>query len=73
MQSLGISLKEIGEIKDTRTPEGILDLLSRQDELIGGELERLARSKKLVGTLRRMVEMGLEADENIVEAREEEE
>ena len=72
LQSLGMSLKEIGEIKDNRTPEVILDLLSRQNELIRSEIERLTRSEKLVGTLRRMVETGLEADENIVEAREEE-
>ena len=73
MQSLGISLKEIGEIKDSRTPEGILALLSRQEELIGGEIEQLERSKKLVGTLQRMLEMSLEAGTDIVEAREEEE
>ena len=73
MQSLGISLKEIAEIKDIRTPERILELLSHQDELIGDEIKRLERSKKLVDTLRRMLKMGLAADENIVEARREEE
>ena len=73
MQSLGMSLKEIEEIRDSRTPEVVLDLLSRQNELIDRETERLARSKKLVETLRRSVKMGLDADTDIVEARREEE
>ena len=71
LQSLGMSLKEIMELAESRTPEVMLDLFSRQSKFIDGEIGRLKQSQKLLMTLKKMLEIGLSADENDIRAVEE--
>jgi DNA-binding transcriptional MerR regulator len=73
LQSLGMSLKEIMELIRRRTPGGVSALFARQGDIIKGEIERLERSRKLLSTLREMVDIGLAADEDVIEARVEDE
>ncbi|MDR3076796.1 MAG: MerR family transcriptional regulator [Synergistaceae bacterium] len=73
LQSLGMPLREIADLMRLRTPREMLGLMSRQEERIDGEIGRLGRSKKLIEALRKMVEHGVAAGEDAIEARVEEE
>jgi DNA-binding transcriptional MerR regulator len=73
LQSLGMSLKEIKVLMNARTPESTVELFFKQGEMLGREIERLRQSRKLLLTLHDMIEKGLSADENVIEARVEDE
>jgi hypothetical protein len=68
-----MSLKEIMALAESRTPEVMLDLFSRQSKFIDGEILRLRQSQKLLTTLKKMLEMGLSADEDVISVVEEDE
>jgi DNA-binding transcriptional MerR regulator len=73
LQSLGLTLSEIAEIIEKRTPENIGEIFSRQSIHIDSEIKRLKNAKALLDTLTGIIKMGLEADEDAIETKFEEE
>ncbi len=65
-QDLGMSLGDIKEMKDHRTPESIDEMLEKQMEKINLKIEEWVRAKKLLSTLQEVVRSGLDADEDDV-------
>jgi len=73
LQSLGMSLKEIAEFAGRRTPEGVVALFERQEEEIDRKIEGMRQSRKLLLTLRKMIERGIDAETDSIEVLREEE
>ncbi|MDR1875898.1 MAG: MerR family transcriptional regulator, partial [Synergistaceae bacterium] len=63
LRELDVSLKEITDIVQFRTPEGMMDFLSQQSASIERNIERLLKAKKLLLTLKGAIEDGIAADE----------
>ncbi len=66
MQSLGLTLQEIKELKDRRTPQGMIDLFERQGVLINQKIEEWIQAEKLLETLSENIRHGLNIDEDSV-------
>ncbi|GHU65653.1 multidrug-efflux transporter 2 regulator [Clostridia bacterium] len=66
---LGMPTKEISEIESNRTPALMQTVLTRKENELETELHRIERAYNVVHTLRRMISLGLAADENIIETR----
>jgi len=62
LSSLNVPLKVIGEVKNQRTPEVILELLARQENILDMEMHRLRESHAIIHRLRGMIKDGLEAN-----------
>ena len=61
---LGISLTEIKEIKEARTPESLLNLLSQQEIILDRQLHDLRTAYSIIHAYRRNIQNGLLGDEN---------
>jgi DNA-binding transcriptional MerR regulator len=61
---LNFSLKHISELKEKRTPEGIMDLLEQQEFELDMELRRLRKSYSVIHVFRKLIKEGLQADPN---------
>ena len=66
LQQLGMTLEEIKELKDRRTPELAEDVLARQIEKIDSRIEDWFRAKKLLLTLRKTMKSVSNVNENEV-------
>jgi len=69
LQELNIPLKKIMELIKHRTPESIVSLFSEQSKQIDRRMEKLLRSRKLLMTLKEIVEEGLSVNEDEIEVR----
>jgi DNA-binding transcriptional MerR regulator len=69
LQELGMPLKEIARLVESRTPEATVGIFARQSEHLDREIGRLQKSRQLLDTLCSIIESGLSADEDVVEAR----
>ena len=65
-QALGLTLAEIKSLKAERSPEKAIGLLDRQIGLIDGKIEDWTRARKLLFTLRGIIEGALKADEETI-------
>jgi hypothetical protein len=72
MRDLGMPLDEIADLMNHRTPEKILNIFAAQNERLDTEIERLSRSKKLIHTLKTIIEGALDIDEGKIDTRLEE-
>ena len=61
---LGISLTEIKEKKEARTPESLLNLLSQQEIILDRQLHDLRTAYSIIHAYRRNIQNGLLGDEN---------
>jgi DNA-binding transcriptional MerR regulator len=68
-QALGMSLKEIKEISEHRSPARILEILNNQTKNIDRNIEDLHKSRELLMTLKQTIEDALEVDEKKIEIR----
>ena len=66
LQKLGMSLEEIKELKDNRSPHLAEDVLSRQINKIDIKIEEWVRSRKLLITLMKTINDALDVDENTI-------
>jgi len=65
-QELGMSLSEIKDMKDNRTPEEIYELYARQIEKINRKIEDWVGARKLLLTLRSSIRHVLNVDEEVI-------
>jgi len=63
LQELGLSLNEISEIMQRRTPQNIYSVLNRQIEQIDLKIHHWSQARDLLFTLQEHIRSGLEADE----------
>ncbi|MDR1736725.1 MAG: MerR family transcriptional regulator [Oscillospiraceae bacterium] len=63
MQELGMSLAEIKSLMARRTPQQMTEILNAQIEKIDGTISNWAQARKLLLTLRNMIQSVSEADE----------
>jgi DNA-binding transcriptional MerR regulator len=66
LQRLGMSLEEIKNLKDHRTPEFTVDLFARQIEKIDEKIEEWIRARKLLLTLSRTIHNVANIDEKAI-------
>jgi DNA-binding transcriptional MerR regulator len=69
LRELGIPLKDIVGILQHRTPESVIALFSEQNKRIDNNIARLLKSKKLLTTLKSIIEDALDVDESKIEVR----
>jgi len=65
-QELGMSLSEIKELKDDRTPEDIFELYARLIEKINKKIEDWVGARKLLLTLRSSIRHVLDVNEGVI-------
>jgi len=65
-QALGMTLAEINNLKDERTPELLDEHLEKQIELIDEKIDEWVRSRKLLLTLKNIINSALDIDENSI-------
>jgi len=65
-QELGMSLSEIKDMKDNRTPEEIYDLYARQIERINKKIDDWVGARKLLLTLRSSIRHVLDVNEEAI-------
>jgi DNA-binding transcriptional MerR regulator len=68
-QSLGVPLKDIGELLEKRTPETVLAILSEQMESIEEQRKQLEQAHLLLDTFRNTIEGALPLDEETITLR----
>jgi len=66
LQQLGMTLEEIKELKDRRTPELAVEVLGRQIEKIDKKIEDWIRARKLLLTLQNTMQSVSNIDENMI-------
>ncbi len=66
LQNAGVTLAEIKELKEKRTPEIIKSVLTRQVEDLNDRRDKLGEAVKLLRTLLRSIYSGQEAETNII-------
>ena len=69
LHELDMPIRKVSDIQNNRSPELMFKVLSEKEEVLGAELTKLERSYNVVRTLKRMIQIGLASDENIVETR----
>ena len=62
LQKLGVSLSEINEIKDRRTPELAVEILLRQIQELDTKTEKLNQARRLLHTMLKSITAGIDAD-----------
>ena len=65
-QQLGMSLEDIGRLRDRRTPELANMVFEKQVEEIDKKIEEWVRARKLLLTLRKAINSAANIDENII-------
>ncbi|MCL1805790.1 MAG: MerR family transcriptional regulator [Clostridiales bacterium] len=63
MQGLGMTLTEITDLKDNRTPEIVEKLFEQQIEKIDERIDNWIRARKLLFTLKKSIESTIDVDE----------
>jgi len=56
---LGVSLTDIKEMSDGRTPEGVIELLSRQETILDRKLNEIQTAYSIIHTFRKNIQSGL--------------
>jgi DNA-binding transcriptional MerR regulator len=69
LHELDMPIRQISEIQTKRSPELMFDVLSNKEETLEAELIKIERSYNVVRTFKRMIQIGLASDENIIETR----
>jgi DNA-binding transcriptional MerR regulator len=69
LRELGVPLRKIVGVVRHRTPESIIDLFSEQSGYIDHNIERMLAAKKLLLTLKEIIEEGIVIDERKIELR----
>ena len=64
LQELGMTLEEIKQIKDSRTPELMENILTQQIDKIEIKIDRCVQAQKLLHTLRKIIRSVNNIDEN---------
>ena len=64
LQKLGMSLKEIKDFKERRSPKLAAEVFSSQESIINANIEEWAHAKSLLVTLQKNLHSGLNADIN---------
>ena len=64
LQKLGMSLDEIKDISDKATPEQVNEVFEQQIVLIEGKIHEWVRARKLLRTLREIIQSVADIDEN---------
>ena len=67
LHELNMTIREISEIQQNRSPELMLDVFSKKEDTLKAEILALERSYNVVSTLKRMIQTGLSLDESIIE------
>jgi len=67
LHELDMPIREISEIQNRRTPELMFDVFSKKEDSLEAELLKLRRTYNVVHTLRRMIQLGLTADEAVID------
>jgi DNA-binding transcriptional MerR regulator len=67
LHELDMPIRQISEIQNRRTPELMFEVFSDKEDSIEAELLRLGRMHNVVHTLKRMIQIGLSANETKVE------
>jgi len=62
LSGLGMPLRQIGTLEDERTPETIIALIERQENLLDREMSRLRDAYSLIHRLRELIKLGMDAD-----------
>ncbi|MDR1977650.1 MAG: MerR family transcriptional regulator [Synergistaceae bacterium] len=69
LRELGVPLKEIVGVLQHRTPESIMALFSEQSQHIDRNMAKMSASKKLLSTLKSIIEDAVGVDEQKIEVR----
>ena len=64
LSRLNVPLKTISEMKTTRTPETIMDLIDVQEQLLDMEMRRLRECYSVIHMRRELIKDGIRADES---------
>jgi DNA-binding transcriptional MerR regulator len=68
LRNLGVPLKEIMKFLEHRTPESVISLFEEQSKHIDRNVKKMVKAKKLLLTLKTIIEEGLAADEHSITA-----
>ena len=69
LHELDMSIRETSKIQQNRSPELLYDIFSAKEETLKAELLRLERTYNVVSTMKRLIQIGLSADEHAIEVR----
>jgi len=67
LHQLDMPIRQISEIQNNRSPETLLEVLNAKEATLEAEYINIERSYSVVKTLKRLIQQGLAADENIIE------
>ncbi len=66
MQRIGLPLSDIQAMKDHRTPELAMQILTQQIAELSKKTEKLMNARRLLNTMMQTIQAGLDADEEVV-------
>jgi DNA-binding transcriptional MerR regulator/effector-binding domain-containing protein len=69
LRSLDIPVKKIRELAHERSPEELIELLIEQDDILGGEIDRLVEAKKVISTMLGNIQNGFNINEDEISVR----
>jgi len=69
LHELGMPIRQLSEIQANRSPELMLGILTDKEESLEAELIHIERSYNVVRTFKRMIQIGLTANEKNIEVR----
>jgi DNA-binding transcriptional MerR regulator len=69
LHDLGMPTRQITDIEGNRTPQLMLEVLTKKENELESELHRVEKAYNVVHTLRRMISLGQAADESSIETR----
>jgi len=67
LHQLDMPIRQITHIQSNRSPEVMFEVLNEKEEALAAEFIKIERSYNVVRTLKRLIQHGLAADENIIE------
>jgi DNA-binding transcriptional MerR regulator len=73
LRDLSVPVKEIRELVRNRTPESVNDLMMRQEQNLKQKIRWLRESQKVIRTVRKLLNIGIIADEDVITIHEMEE
>ena len=69
LHELDMPIRKISDIQSRRTPELMFEVLSDKEESLEAELTNLRHAYNVVHTLKRLIQIGLSSEENVIEVR----
>jgi len=70
LSELGVPLATIKDISDNRTPEGVLELLTKQEFELNAQLRKIQKASSIIHTFRDHIQVGLLANEEAITIQE---